>query len=92
MQNWKDFKKELLKDPKVRKEYERLQPEYAVISAMIEARIKKGITQEELAKKLGTKQSVISRLESGRANPSILFLKKLASALNLSFQIKFTSL
>ncbi len=92
MQNWKDFKKELLKNPKVRKEYERLQPEYAVISAMVEARIKKGLTQKELADKIGTKQSVISRLEAGRGNPSIAFLKKFADALDTSLQIKFTSL
>lgn len=86
------FLKESLKNPKFKAEYDRQQPEFAVISAIIDARINKGITQEQLAKKLGTKQSAIARLESGRANPSILFLKKLASALNLSFQIKFTSL
>ncbi len=92
MKNWKTFEKELLKNPKVRKEYERLQPEYAVISAMIEARIKKGLTQKQLASKIGTKQSVISRLESGNANPSVAFLKKLAEALDSNLQIKFTSL
>ena len=92
MQNWKNFKKELLKNPKFKKEYERLQPEYAVISAMIEARIKKGLTQRELADRIGTKQSVISRLESGRANPSVAFLKKFAQALNTTLQIKFTSI
>lgn len=86
------FLKESLKNPKIKAEYDRQQPEYAVINAIIDARVKKGITQEQLAKKLGTKQSAIARLESGRANPSILFLKKLANALNLSFQIKFTSL
>lgn len=90
MQNWRDFKKELLKNPKVKKEYERLQPEYAVISAMIEARIKRGLTQKELANRIGTKQSVISRLESGRANPSVAFLKKFAQALDSTLQIKFT--
>lgn len=90
MKNWKTFEKELLKNPKVRKEYERLQPEYAVISAMIEARVKKGLTQKQLASKIGTKQSVISRLESGNANPSVAFLKKLAEALSSNLQIKFT--
>ena len=90
MKNWKTFEKELLKNPKVRKEYERLQPEYAVISAMIQARIKKGLTQKELANKMGTKQSVISRLESGTGNPSVAFLKKFADALDINLQIKFT--
>ncbi len=86
-----DFLKESLKDPKIKAEYDRLQPEFALIQAVIDARIKKGLTQEKLARKIGTKQSVISRLESGRANPSVSFLKKLAQALNTHLEIKFTS-
>lgn len=87
-----EFLKASLKNPKIKAEYDRLQPEFAVISAIIEARIKKGLTQKELAEKIGTKQSVISRLESGKANPSVLFLKKFAGALNSNLQIKFTPL
>ena len=87
-----EFLKESLKNPKIKAEYDRQQPEFAVISAIIDARVNKGITQEQLAKKLGTKQSAIARLESGRANPSIAFLKKLAQALNSNLQIKFTSI
>ena len=79
------WEKEALKDPTLKAEYDRQQPEFA----MIRARIEKGLTQEELARKVGTKQSVISRLESGRANPSIAFLKKLAQALNTHLEIKF---
>lgn len=85
------WEKEALKDPKFKAEYDRLQPEFAVINAIIEARRKKGITQDVLARKIGTKQSVISRLESGRANPSVAFLKKLAQALNSHLEIKFIS-
>lgn len=84
---WK--KKILKKNPKVKEEYDRLQPEFEVIRAIIRARANKGITQKELAQKIGTKQSVISRLESGRANPSLSFLKKLATALNSHIEIKF---
>jgi len=90
--DFKVWEKEALKDPEFKAEYDRQQPEFAVINAIINARAKKGITQEQLAKKLGTKQSAIARLESGRANPSVLFLKKLANALNLNFRIKFTSM
>lgn len=79
------WEKEALKDPKLIAEYARLQPEFEIIRA----RIKKGLTQMELAKRIGTKQSVISRLESGRANPSVAFLKKLAQALNTRLEIKF---
>ncbi len=83
--------KDQLKNPAFKAEYDRLQPEFAVINAIIEARKTKGITQKVLAKKIGTKQSVISRLESGRANPSVAFLKKLAKALNSHLEIKFIS-
>ena len=92
MQSWKDFKKELLKDPNVKKEYERLQPEYAVIRAMIEARINKGMTQKELAQRVGTKQSNIARLEAGKGNPTVAQLTKLANALESNLQIRFTPL
>ena len=81
--------KEELKDPDFKAEFDRQQPEFALINAIIEARRKKGVTQKILAKKIGTKQSVISRLESGRANPSVAFLKKLADALSATLQIKF---
>ena len=81
------WQKKALKDPEFKAEYDRQQPEFA----LIRARIEKGLTQEELAKKIGTKQSVISRLESGRANPSVAFLKKLAQALNSHLEIKFVS-
>ncbi len=83
------FLKDSLKNPKIKAEYDKLQPEFAMIQAMIDARVKKGVTQEDLAKRIGTKQSVISRLESGRANPSVAFLKKLAQALNTRLEIKF---
>ena len=83
--------KEQLKDPAFKAEYDRQQPEFAVINAIIAARREKGITQKSLAEKIGTKQSVISRLETGRANPSVAFLKKLAQALNSHLEIRFTN-
>ena len=81
------WEKEALKDPKLRAEYDKLQPQFAILRARIEKRL----TQKELAEKIGTKQSVISRLESGRANPSVAFLKKLAQALNSHLEIRFTN-
>lgn len=81
MKNWKTLKKELLKDKQVAQEYKRLKPHYQLISQLIEARIKKGLTQEELAKKIGTKQSAIARVESGNVNPTIAFLEKITQAI-----------
>ncbi|MCH7641181.1 helix-turn-helix transcriptional regulator [Patescibacteria group bacterium] len=89
MKSWKTLKKELLKDKKAREEYERLKPRYQMISEIIEARKRKGFTQEDLAKKIGTKQSAIARIESGNANPTVNFLEKVASALDSNLTIQF---
>lgn len=81
--------KEALKNPKIKAEYDRLEPKFTAISAIIEARAKKGYTQATLAKKIGTKQSAIARIESGNSNPSIGFLQKLAGALGKKLVIRF---
>ena len=78
MKDLQTLKKELLKDPEFKREYEKLAPRYAVISELIAARTKKGITQKELAKQMGTTQSSIARLEAGSINPSLGFLEKIA--------------
>lgn len=83
------YLKNALKDPKIRAEYDKLEPQFAPIEAILEARVKKGITQAQLANKIGTKQSAIARIESGNANPSIGFLQKLAEALGKRLVIKF---
>jgi len=85
---WKEYRRELMKDPEVVKAYQELQPEFAIIKKIIEARVKRGISQEKLAEKMKTKQSAISRLESGTANPSLNFLKKLAKALDSRLEIR----
>jgi predicted transcriptional regulator len=89
MKNWDQLKKELLKDPVVAKEYNRLAPEYAVISQLIAIRAEKKLTQKELAKSMGTKQSAIARLESGNYNPTLEFLQKTAEALGRKLTINF---
>ena len=63
--NWREHKKQLMKDPEFRKEYEALEPEYKLAAALIRLRLGKGLTQEELARLLNTKQESIARLESG---------------------------
>lgn len=90
MKNWKTLKKDLLKDPKVAAEYKKLEPRYQLISQLIEARNKKGITQEQLAKKVSTRQSAIARLESGEINPTVGFLEKITKAVGskLVIQVK----
>ena len=84
---YRQLKKELLKDKKIKYAYEKLGPEFAVIEMIIKKRIERGLSQKELAKKSGTKQSAISRLESGNYNPSLSFLQKVGEALDVKLKI-----
>jgi len=85
--SYKQFKKELLKDKKIKQAYDDLGPEFALIEIIIKKRIEKGLTQKQLAKKIGTKQSAISRFESGTYNPSFSFLQKIAGALDTRLKV-----
>ena len=87
--DWKEHKKQLLKDPEFRKEYEALEPEYKLASALIRLRLAKGLTQEQLANILNTKQESIARLESGGSLPSLSTVRKVAEALDAEVEINF---
>ena len=89
MMDFETHKKLLMKNPKFRKAYEESQLEYEIARAVIRARIEKGLTQKQLAEKLNTKQSVISRVESANTTPSLSLLKRLAQALNTSLEVQF---
>lgn len=67
--------------------YEALGPEFEITTALIKRRLERGFTQQELAKRVGTKQSAIARLESGTYNPSLNLLKKVTRALNARLKI-----
>lgn len=84
-----DWLKEKLKDQNFHLEYEKAQTEHAPIRAIIKARMKKGMTQSQVAKKMGTTQSAISRIEAGRSSPTIPYLQRLADALGARLEIKF---
>ncbi len=86
----KELHKRWMKNPKYRYEYEKLAPEFEIARQIIDARIKRKITQEELAKRMGTGQAVISRLEGANAKPSLSLIQRLADALNLKVELKFT--
>ncbi|MBI5620031.1 helix-turn-helix transcriptional regulator [Candidatus Gottesmanbacteria bacterium] len=82
-----ELKADLMKDAKFRRAYEALEPEFQVASQMIEARIRKKMSQQELARRARTGQAVISRLEGMNARPSISLLARVAQALETKFQI-----
>ena len=85
------FLQEQLQDPELRKEYEALQPERAVVQAMIDARRRAQITQKELSERTGITQGDISKLENGNANPSIRTLQRLAEGMGMTLKIEFVS-
>ena len=88
---WKTFREKLMSNPEVKKAYEDLQPELAIVQAIIDARVKNKISQEELAKRMGTGQAVISRLENANSSPSLSLIKRLADALGLKVELHFKS-
>jgi len=87
--SFNDYLNTKLQDHTTKREYDALEPEYAIIHAMIDARKKSGLTQKELADKTGITQGDISKIERGNANPSLNTLKKLADGMNMTLQLVF---
>ena len=75
-----DLHKKWMKEPKYRKAYNALEEEFVLASAVMDVRCRAGLTQQELAQKMGTTQPVVARLESGRTRPSMRTLERLAQA------------
>ena len=84
-----DFLQEQLQDSEFKKEYEALQPEHAIIQAIIDARRQLGLTQKELSEITGIAQGDISKLERGNANPSIRTLQRLAAGMGMRLRLEF---
>lgn len=84
-----DLRKELLSDPEVKAEYDALEPEYAIIRAMIAARMKVGLTQKELSERTGIAQSDISKFETGNGNPSLKTVQRLAAGMGMKVRLEF---
>jgi ribosome-binding protein aMBF1 (putative translation factor) len=89
MTKHKDLKARLLKDPKVRKAYDALEEEFALMREVAKARGRAGLSQSELARRMKTTQSTIARLESGRGLPSTRTLGRFAKATGHRLRISF---
>lgn len=87
MRTLKEHIKEQKKNPEFLREYEALDAEYDFARQVIRARISAGLTQKELAERIGTQQSNVSRIENGNANPSIDTLKRIAEATGTKLQV-----
>ena len=86
--SFEEMKTDMLKDEEFKIEYEKLKPRYEAIEQIIRARKEQNITQAELAKRVGTQKSNISRLESGNYNPGLDFLAKIAESLGKKISVK----
>ncbi len=84
-----DLHKKWIKNQEYRAAYDKLAPEFALARAVMKARVKARLTQEQLAERMKTTQSVIARLESGRTRPSTQTLERLAAATGTRLKISF---
>ncbi len=80
MKTLKTLKRELLSDAETRAEYEAMADEYAIARELIAARARAGMSQSEVAQRMGTTQSVVARLESGKRPPSMRTVQRFAQA------------
>ena len=90
MVTFEEFKKKALANPEVKEEYKNLKPIFEIKKQLIQARLKKGLTQEEVAKRMNTSKSNISRLESLNSKyvPNLMTLLKYANALGCKIDFK----
>jgi ribosome-binding protein aMBF1 (putative translation factor) len=84
-----DLHTDWMKDPKYRRDYEALGEEFSLVAALIEARTRAGLTQEQLARRMKTTQAVIARLEGGGSRPSTRTLERYAAATGSRLKITF---
>lgn len=89
MSDFRNYLNKQLKDPEFKKEWDRLEPEFNMMQAMIDARKRSNMTQKELAERTGIDQSDISKIETGIANPTLGVLKRLAEGMDMVLKLEF---
>ena len=89
MTNYDKYVSGKLANPDFKAEYDSLEPEFAIVHAMIDARKNTGLTQKQLAELTGIAQGDISKIENGNANPSIRTLKRIAEAMDMKLKLEF---
>jgi DNA-binding transcriptional regulator YiaG len=89
MRSFAAFKRKQLKDPAFKAAYDALEEEFALIGELLKARTRAKLTQAQVARRMGTSQSAVARLESGRA-PSLASLRKYAAATGSKIEIKLS--
>ena len=84
-----EYLAEQLKDPEFKKHWDEQQEEYLMIKSILDARIRKNMTQKELSKKCGIDQGNLSKIETGEYNPTLKLLRRIAKALDTRLEIRF---
>jgi ribosome-binding protein aMBF1 (putative translation factor) len=87
----KEFMAKSLADPEVKREFDALEQEFAIASELIRARARAGLSQAELAARMGTSQSAIARLESGQTLPSTKTLLRFAEATSSKVELRLSA-
>lgn len=87
--SWEDYEKKLMKRKGFRSMVEKNEQKYQLVRSLIAARLKKKLSQKELARRIGTKQPVISRLENMQSYPTLSLLERISKALGAKLQIYF---
>ena len=82
------LRKKWRNDPEFRKVYDALEPEFAVARQLITARNRAGLSQAEVARRMGTTQSSVARLESGQRLPAMSSIRKYASAIGHRMELR----
>ncbi len=85
---WSELHDKWMKDPEYQKEYEALKPEYEFLEAIIKQRIKKGLTQKQLAERIGKQQSAIARFEAGTYSPTLRATREVTDNLGLELILR----
>jgi ribosome-binding protein aMBF1 (putative translation factor) len=88
---FRKLRNEWMKDPKFRAEYKRLAPEYELAFALITAREKAGLTQAEVARRMGTTQSVVARIENAHNPPNLRTLERYAEAIGRRIEVRLVT-
>jgi ribosome-binding protein aMBF1 (putative translation factor) len=86
-----ELKARLLANPEVKAEYDALAPEFEIAAELVKARLRAGLSQAELARRMGTSQSAVARLESGQTLPSTKTLLRYADATGSRFHLRLSA-
>lgn len=89
MSDFRNYLNSQMKNEEFKTEYEKLEPEFSIIQAVIDARKSSNMTQKELSEKTGIAQSDISKLENGSSNPTLSMLKRLADGMGMTVKLQF---